>query len=89
MKNPLFPFSSYRKAQVTKFQPRVIIWTNYDGLETSMLHTKFHGNKSTGSGGEDYEVEGFLPYMGVAAILVMWPASCNQIFISLHLKSYI
>ena len=34
-----------------------------------MLHTKFPGNLSTGSGEEDFE--GFLPYMGVAAILVM------------------
>ena len=33
--------------------------------------------------------EGFLPYMGVVAILVMWPASCHQIFISLYLKAFI
>ena len=33
--------------------------------------------------------EGFLPYMGVAAILVMLPASCHQIFISLYLKAFI
>ena len=33
--------------------------------------------------------EGFLPYMGMAAILVMWPASCHQIFISLYLKGFI
>ena len=35
--------------------------------------------------------EGFLPYMGMAAILVMWPASCHQIFISLYmyLKAFI
>ena len=33
--------------------------------------------------------EGFLPYMGVAAILVMCPASCHQIFISLYLKAFI
>ena len=33
--------------------------------------------------------EGFLPYMGMAAILVMRPASCNQIFISLYLKACI
>ena len=30
--------------------------------------------------------ERFLPYMGVAAILVIRPESCNQIFISLYLK---
>ena len=33
--------------------------------------------------------EGFLPYMGKAAILVMGPASCHQIFISLYLKASI
>ena len=33
--------------------------------------------------------EGFLSYMGVAAILVMWPASCYKIFISLYLKAFI
>ena len=32
--------------------------------------------------------EGFLPYMGVAAILIMWPVSCNHIFISLYLKAF-
>ena len=34
-----------------------------------MLHTKFSGNRPTGSGEEGFE--GFLPYMGVVAILVM------------------
>ena len=34
-----------------------------------MLHTKFRENRPAGSGKEDFE--GFLPYMGVAAILVM------------------
>ena len=33
--------------------------------------------------------EGFLPYMGMVAILVMQPASCHQIFISLYLKAFI
>ena len=51
-----------------------------------MLHTMFRGNQSAGSG-EDFE--GFLPHMGVVAILVMWPASCHQIFISLYLKAFI
>ena len=27
--------------------------------------------------------------MDMAAILVMWPASCHQIFISLYLKAFI
>ena len=34
-----------------------------------MLHTKFCGNPPAGSGEEDFE--GFLSYMGVAAILAM------------------
>ena len=33
--------------------------------------------------------EGFLPYMAMAAILVMRPASCHQIFIFLYLKAFI
>ena len=33
--------------------------------------------------------EGFLPYMGVAAILVILPASCHQISIFLYLKTVI
>ena len=33
--------------------------------------------------------KGFLPYMGMAAILVMRPASCHQILISLYLKAII
>ena len=34
-----------------------------------MLHYKFHGNRPAGSGEEIFE--GFLPYMGFVAILVM------------------
>ena len=41
-----------------------------------MLHTKFRGNPSTGSGGEDFKR--FLPYMGMAAILVMCPGPFIQ-----------
>ena len=60
-KSTVFNFS-YRNAYVTKFdlgcklgqgQPRVIICTNYDCLESPMLHTKFCGNRSTASG-EDF-----------------------------------
>ena len=35
--------------QIGQGQPRVIIWTNYDGLESPMLHTKFRGNRSAGT----------------------------------------
>ena len=34
-----------------------------------MLHTKFRGNRSAGSG--EVGFEGFLPHMGMAAFLVM------------------
>ena len=34
-----------------------------------MLHTKFQGHRTSSSGEEDFE--GFLPYIGVTAILVM------------------
>ena len=53
-----------------------------------MLHTKFRENRPSGSGGGEI-FEEFLPYMGVAAILVMLPASCHRIFISLYLKACI
>ena len=33
---------------------RVIISTNYDGLESQMLHTKFHENWPASSGEEDF-----------------------------------
>ena len=33
--------------------------------------------------------KGFSPNMVVAAILVMWPVSCHQIFISLYLNAFI
>ena len=51
-----------------------------------MLHTKLYGKRPDGFG-ED--IEGFLQCLGVADILVMRPASCHQIFISLYLKAFI
>ena len=88
----IFPYKSWSSEiwpchKIGQGQPRVIIWTNYDGLESQMLHTKFCGNRSTGP--ERKIFEGFLPYIVVVAILVMWPASCSWIFISLYLKAYI
>ena len=44
-----------------------------------MLHTKPQGHWPFGSGEEDFEV--FLPYMGVVAILVMWPRPRKQTFV--------
>ena len=34
--------------------PRVIILSNYNGLESSMLHTDFRENRPAGSGEEDF-----------------------------------
>ena len=45
-----------------------------------MLHAKFHGHWSTGSGEEVLKI--FLPYMGVVAILVMFPGQFKHIFVS-------
>ena len=50
-----------------------------------MLHTKFLGNRPAGSG---VDFKGFLPNVGMAAILVKGPASC-QIFVSLYPKAFI
>ena len=52
-----------------------------------MLHTKLCVKRPAGSGEAD--IEGFLPYMGVAAILVIRPASCHQIFMALYLKAFL
>ena len=38
-------------------------------LPYTMLHTKFQGHRTIGSGEEDFLR--FLPYMGMAAMLVM------------------
>ena len=46
----------------------IIIYIKFDRQESPMLHTKFRENRLAGSGGD---FEGFLPYMGMAAILVM------------------
>ena len=61
-KSTVFTFS-YRKSLSYQIWPchkigqghcRVIIWTNYDGQESSMLHTKFRGNRPAGSREEDF-----------------------------------
>ena len=38
----------------TYLRPGVIILSNYDGLESQMLHTKFRENRPAGSGEEDF-----------------------------------
>ena len=54
-------------------QTRDLIWTILVVLTYMMLHTKFQGHGSIGSGEEDFLR--FLPYMGMVAMLVMWPNS--------------
>ena len=52
-----------------------------------MLHTKYVEISLPVQ--EKKIFKGFLPYVGMAAILVMGPASCHQIFISLYQKTFI
>ena len=47
----------------------VIIYINFVEVESLMLHAKFQDHRTSGSGEEDFLR--FLPYMGMAAILVM------------------
>ena len=79
-----FPYKSIREQiwpcrKIGQGQPRVIIWTNLVVLVHPMLHTKFQGHQPFGSGEEDFLR--FLPYMSMAAILVMWPGSFEQTFV--------
>ena len=56
-KSTVFTFSN-RKAEVTKFDLAIKVTSgsssNYVGLESLMLHTKFRGNHPAGSGEEDF-----------------------------------
>ena len=44
---------------------------DFDELESSLLHAKIQDHRTSSSMKEDFKK--FLPYMGVAAILVMLP----------------
>ena len=79
-----FPYKSIRDQiwhchKISQGQPRVIIWTNLVVLKHPMLHNKFQGHRPFGSGEEDFLR--FLPYIGMAAILVMWPGPFEQTFV--------
>ena len=60
----------WRCHKICQGQPVTIIWTNFVGSEYPTLNTKFQGHQPVGSGEED-----FLSYMGMAAILVIWPGA--------------
>ena len=47
--------------KIGQVQPMVIIFYNYNGQDSPMLHTKFHGNLSTGSGRRRF-LKGFTIY---------------------------
>ena len=53
-----------------------------------MLHTKFQGHRSIGSVGEEDFLR-FLPYMGMAAMLVMRPNTFVKIFIPILPQAFI
>ena len=79
-----FPYKSVRDQiwpcrKIGQGQPRVIIGANLVVHEHSMMHTKIQGHRPFGSGKEDFLR--FLPYMGMVAILVMWPGPFEQTFI--------
>ena len=83
-KSIVLPFSHTKAYQILpcrkigQGQPCVIIWTNSVVLEHPVLNIKFPGHLLFGSG-EDFL--GFLSYMGMAAILVMWPRPFEQTFV--------
>ena len=56
-------------------------------LLVSKMHTKFQGHQPFGSREEDFLR--FLPVIGMAAILVMWPGPFEQIFVPLSHRSSI
>ena len=62
-------------------QSRVIIWTNLIALEHPMLHTNVQSHWPFCSREEGFLR--FLPYMGMVAILVMWPGPVKQTFVPL------
>ena len=80
-----FPYKSIRDRiwpcrKIGHGQPRVIIWANLVVLEHQLLHTKIQGNQPFDSREEDFFFR-FLPYMGMAATLVMWPGPFQQTFV--------
>ena len=79
-----FPYKSIRDLiwpcrKIGQGQLRVIIWINLVVLEHPVVHTNFQDHQPFGSGEEDFLR--LLPYMGMAAILVMWPGPFEQTFV--------
>ena len=75
-----FPYKSIRDKvwpcrKIGHGQPKVISWTNFVVLEYPMLPANFQGLRLFGSREDCLRV---FPYMGMAAILVMWPEPFEQ-----------
>ena len=60
--------TTFQVTAIVSEKSRVTIYINFVELESPMLHAKFQDHRTSGSG-EDFLR--FLPYMGMAAILVM------------------
>ena len=82
-KSTVFTFS-YRKALVTKFdlavkQVKVNPGSSFEQTMMGRSHQCYIPSfMEIGPPVREKKIfEGFLPYMGMAAILVMWPASCQ------------
>ena len=63
------PTGSTKTNKIGQSQSWVIIYLNFVELGSPMLHAKFQDHRTSGSGEE--EILRLLPYMGMAAILVM------------------
>ena len=81
----LFPIQEHNGEQILpcrkigQGQSRVIIWANLVVFKHPMMHTEIQGHWPFGSGEVDFFR--FLPYMAMAAILVMWPGLFEQTFV--------
>ena len=62
--------------KICQGQLRDIIWANLIVLKHLMMHTKIQGHWPFGS--EEKDFFRFLPYMAMAAILVMWQGPFEQ-----------
>ena len=79
-----FPIEKHKLPNLTlckkgQGQPRDTIHVNFVELESPMLNAKFQDHRTSGSGEVDFLR--FLPYMGMAAILVMWPGPFIYTFV--------
>ena len=88
-----FPYKSIRDQiwpcrKIGQGQPTVIIWANFVVLRYPMMRTKNQGHWPFGSREEDF-FSRFLPYMAMAAILVMWPGPFEQTFVPSSRRSSI